>query len=257
MLLGRKNIGQPYEIYLLGEFPFETYDPQPLYCLTKSDCVVFSEHTYAMALSHDWTSFFTMLQRIRYRNGQIGVATRNHYTEADWDVSNRWLVRDVTEELAPGRTRVFRQKVDRAKFLMKRYDLATDIPVQDFQSTYIPYEAVAQVMGKLRSGDFVNVMYGKGEDAYAGHTGLIAVADDGTVDFLHSSPPQVREQPLEDYIRNNAAKNEERLKKGNSPFAGFKFLRLEDNPIRNLIALDGRDAPHISAPLGSEIASKP
>ena len=28
--------------------------------------------------------------------GVIGVATRNHYTEADWNPSNRWLVREVT-----------------------------------------------------------------------------------------------------------------------------------------------------------------
>src|SRR5262249_46149809 len=52
--LARKNIGQPYELFLLGEMPFEPYDPQPIYCLGKSDCLVFSEHTYAMALSHDW-----------------------------------------------------------------------------------------------------------------------------------------------------------------------------------------------------------
>ncbi len=49
--LARKNLGQPYDLYLLGEMPFETYDPQPIYCLTKSDCVVFAEHTYAMALT--------------------------------------------------------------------------------------------------------------------------------------------------------------------------------------------------------------
>ena len=39
--LARKNIGQPYELYLLGEFPYETYDRQPLFDLAKSDCVVF------------------------------------------------------------------------------------------------------------------------------------------------------------------------------------------------------------------------
>ncbi|HVT29971.1 MAG TPA: N-acetylmuramoyl-L-alanine amidase-like domain-containing protein, partial [Lacipirellulaceae bacterium] len=98
--LARKNIGQPYELFLLGEMPFETYDPQPIYCLSKSDCLVFTEHTYAMALSHDWPSFMRMLQRIRYRDGQLGVATRNHYTEADWNISNRWLVKDITKELA-------------------------------------------------------------------------------------------------------------------------------------------------------------
>src|SRR5438128_284233 len=31
--LARKNIGQPYEIYLLGEYPYELYDPDPMYCL--------------------------------------------------------------------------------------------------------------------------------------------------------------------------------------------------------------------------------
>src|SRR5262249_23158120 len=55
--LARKNIGQPYELYLLGEMPFETYDAQPIYCLGKSDCLVFTEHTYAMALTRDWPAF--------------------------------------------------------------------------------------------------------------------------------------------------------------------------------------------------------
>ena len=65
--LAQKCLDQPYQIYLLGEFPFEIYDPDPLYSLGKSDCVVFSEHIYAMALSYDWKSFFAMLQRIRYK----------------------------------------------------------------------------------------------------------------------------------------------------------------------------------------------
>jgi hypothetical protein len=83
--LARKNIGQPYELYLLGEFPYEVVDDQPLFELAKSDCVVFVEHTYAMALSRSWDEFFWMLQRIRYKGGVIGVQTRNHYTEQDCD----------------------------------------------------------------------------------------------------------------------------------------------------------------------------
>lgn len=59
--LGRKNIGQPYEIYLLGEFPFEFYDPDPIYCLDRSDCLVFCEHMYALALSRDWWTFLRTL----------------------------------------------------------------------------------------------------------------------------------------------------------------------------------------------------
>ncbi|MEA2078026.1 MAG: hypothetical protein U9O95_08425, partial [Candidatus Marinimicrobia bacterium] len=48
--LARKNLGQAYEIYLLGEYPVEIYDRQPLYILDKSDCVVFTEHILAMAM---------------------------------------------------------------------------------------------------------------------------------------------------------------------------------------------------------------
>src|SRR5689334_23186292 len=107
----RKNIGQPYELYLLGEMPFEPYDPQPIYCLGKSDCLVFSEHTYAMALSRDWPGFMRLLQRIRYRDGQLGVATRNHYTEADWNISNRWLVEDITTQLAGDKGVKFHEKI--------------------------------------------------------------------------------------------------------------------------------------------------
>src|SRR5688572_18255782 len=35
MHLARKNIGQPYEIFLLGEGPHEVFDPDPMYCLGK------------------------------------------------------------------------------------------------------------------------------------------------------------------------------------------------------------------------------
>lgn len=248
--IGRKNIGQPYEIYLLGEAPYELYDPQPLYCLQKSDCVVFCEHTYAMALSHDWPSFFATLQRIRYKDGRISVLSRNHYTVADWDRNNSWLVRDVTDEVAAGRTQPFDQTLDRNKFFKKRYKLNTEFPVQDVKTTYVPIDAMEEAVKHLHNGDFVNVIYGP-KNPYAGHTGLIAIAPDGTVDFLHSTPPKVREEPILAYLKRNAAKNAQREKKGNPVFVGFKFLRLEPDPLANLRAIDGPDAPHVT--LGSGV----
>jgi hypothetical protein len=72
----------------------------PAIALLRRHGVVFTEHIYAMALTRDWTGFIRLLQRIRYRDGHLGVASRNHYTELDWNHSNRWLVRDLTTELA-------------------------------------------------------------------------------------------------------------------------------------------------------------
>jgi hypothetical protein len=263
--LARKNIGQPYDIYLLGEMPFEMYDPQPIYCLTKSDCLVFSEHTYAMALAGDWPAFMKLLQRIRYRDGQIGVATRNHYTEADWNPSNRWLVRDVTAELAGDTAVAFEERIDRAKFLQNRYGLAVDIPVETHRDCYLPYAEIDRAKPHLEDGDFVNVVRGTvtrrnvkpdappneifGANAFVGHVGLVTHGDDGVVQMIHSTPPQVREEPLDQYIARATADAAEKDAAGKPRLVGFKFLRLEDRPLKNLRKLDGARAPVVRLPL--------
>jgi len=249
--LGRKNLEQPYELFLLGEFPFETYDPQPLYCIAKSDCVVFSEHAYAMALANDWASFFAILQRIRYHNGQIGVASRNHYTEADWNVNNEWLVEDISERLAGDSVASYTQKVDRSAFLKKRYKLEREIPVEKISVSYVPHETVASIDKELRDGDFVNVIVGTSpENAWATHVGLIAIGEDGTVNLLHSTPPRVIEQPLAEYIATGVGKKEQRKLEGKAYLLGFKFLRLQADPIANLREIDGPEAPRVGAPEG-------
>jgi hypothetical protein len=258
--LARKNLGQPYAIYLLGEMPFETYDPQPIYCLTKSDCVVFAEHTYAMSLTGSWPEFMKLLQRIRYRDGQIGVATRNHYTEADWVKSNQWLVTEITGEIAGDKAVPFEERIDRKKFLKGRYDLDVNIPVEVHRDSYLPYTEIDLAEGKLQDGDFVNVVRGvvkpgkspaeaaKGS-VFVGHVGFVAHGPDGTLRMIHSTPPQVREEPIAEYIARSTAKAAELDAEGKPRLVGFKFLRLADDPLANLRKLDGPAAPKVSLPL--------
>lgn len=251
--LARKNINQPYELYLLGEAPYEIHDPQPTYCIGKSDCVVFAEHTYAYALSDDWSSFYAMLQRIRYRNGEIGVLTRNHYTEADWDRNNTWLAKDISAELAGEATKTYTQKVDRAKFFKGRYKIDTDIPVETIEEPYIPLDKVLDVAGGLRDGDYVNFVRGQGSGLWVGHVGLVAHGADGSVHIIHSTPPNVIEQPLAEIVAKANEKAAELEAAGKARLMGFKFLRLQDDPIANLRAIDGPDAPRVAFPAGSKI----
>jgi len=248
--LARKNVGQPYQLYLLGEFPFETYDDDPLFALHKSDCVVFSEHMYAMGLSKSWEEFFVFLQRIRYKNGEIGVLTRNHYTEAEWDVNNSWLVEDVSKELAGDAAAPMIARTSHKSFFKNRYGIKVDMPELAIDTWFVPTEKVPDVASHLQNGDFVNLIYGNGKECYASHVGLITRSADGTVNFLHSSPPRVREQPLLEYNRALAAENPDRIKEKRAPFRGFKFLRLRDDPIAQLRTIDGPDAPVVKAPLG-------
>jgi hypothetical protein len=236
--LALKNVGQPYDIYLLGEYPFEIFDEQPLFCLGMSDCVVFSEHTYAMALAHDWKSFFAMLQRIRYKNGVVGYTTRNHYTEADWTVNNSWLIENVTEEIA-GETLVeVETRIDRAAFFAKS-GIETDVPVQDLSWSYLPREELERALPELKTGDFVNIVRGATPtDTYVGHVGLISV-EDGVVYFVHSTTPEVKKQTLVSY------RDQQRDRK-NPQFYGFRFFRLQEDALENLREIDGPRAPKIT-----------
>ena len=253
--LARRNVGQPYDLYLLGEAPFEKIDAQPVYDLRQSDCVVFVEHTLAMALSDRFGEFMRMLQRIRYRNGEIGVLTRNHFTEADWNVNNGWLLKDITEEVAGDAAAQYASKVDRAAFFKKRYKLPTTMPAQTIKVSYVPFEALALAKPKLRTGDVIEFV--KGNSANSGwvhHLGLIAVQPDGAVHVIHSTPPRVREEPIEAYVA-RATKDLAKLDaEKKARHRGFKFLRPVEDPIASLRAIDGDAAPRVRLPRSTPLS---
>jgi hypothetical protein len=216
--LGRKNIGQPYRLGLLGEYPFEIYDPQPLFCLSASDCVTFVEHSYAMAMSHDWGSFIRILQRIRYKDGRVSILTRNHFMEADWNVNNDWLFDDMTSELPQGDPQPMRVLVDRAG-LFRKHGVAAEIPVEVVEDTYIPRDRLDLVLSQLEDGDIIELVRGDEHWQYVSHVGLIAHDAAGKVTLLHSGAPAVREESLEQYFQRHAN------------VIGFKILRMaEEEP---------------------------
>jgi hypothetical protein len=113
---------------------------------------------YAMALSRSREEFFWMLQRIRYRDGVIGVATRNRCTEMDWSVANGWLVTDVSAQLAGPDGPSYAMRVDRARFLKTRHDTERAIPVETSRQSYVPKQQVEAIASQLQEGDFVNVI---------------------------------------------------------------------------------------------------
>ena len=213
--LARKNIGQPYEIYCLGEFPFELYDADPLYRLDRSDCVTFTEHMYSMALSKDWPSFFKTLIKIRYKSGLISVATRNHYTAADWNPNNSWLFKDVTTQLGVG-TKTYKMRVDRARMLKKTFGIDRKIPVEIYPLVFIERKNLPGAYPHLKDGDIIEVVKGKGTGRWVGHVGLFVRGPGGEPHFLHSSAPKVREESLPGYVERMKAK-----------VFGLKFLRLK------------------------------
>src|SRR5439155_774066 len=216
--LARKNIGQPYEIYLLGEFPYELYDPDPMYCLEKSDCVTFVEHTYAMALSHDWPSFFRTLQRLRYKDGKVAMLTRNHESVADWDPNNAWLFEEITAKLDGGKAAVPMHMTWKPSKFFARWNIGQDMPDIVVESTYIPRDHVPSVLAELKDGDVVHIVRGNAKEQYVGHFGIVAHGPKGEVNMVHSAEPAVREQGIQDFL----ARDEKAL--------GLKILRPREQP---------------------------
>ncbi|GAB4318853.1 MAG: hypothetical protein Kow0059_12640 [Candidatus Sumerlaeia bacterium] len=254
-LIALKGLGQKYNIFLLGEAPVEIWDPQPLYTFEQSDCVVFVEHVYALALAYDWRSFFALLQRIRYKNGEISNLTRNHFSLVDWDTNNAWLVRDISRELAGERARGVQETSGRRRFFAKNkgippalYETMEESTVQTW---YVPADVVPDILDQLQDGDLIHVIRANDKGVgWCQHFGLVIRGEDGSVNMLHSTPPRVKIQTIQSYLDGQARANERRREKGETPFVGLKFLRLTDDPIAALKALDGPDAPLVTAPRG-------
>ena len=246
--LARKALGQPYKIYLLGEFPFEILDPDPLFSLTTSDCVTFVEHMYAMALSKNWRAFFVTLQRIRYMGGEIGLTTRNHFTIPDWEPSNAWLVRPIDLPTSPGGKRALLVRTGRRPFF-KKWGLGKDFPEKSVRTTYYTPKGVREILPFLKEGDMVQVIrtFG-GKEGWCGHVGLVGIGPGGTVTFINSTRPRVKEEPILDYMNRNLRLNPARKAKKRHFFLGFRFLRLRQNPLENLREIDGPDAPVLRIP---------
>lgn len=230
--IARKNVGQPYRLNLLGEFPYQAHDELPTFSLDHSDCTVFVEHTYAMALSQSWDEFYWMLQRIRYRDGIIGVATRNHYTELDWNVANRWLLTDASAQFAGPDGQSYMITVDRATFLKTHYHVDANIPVESSRQAFVPKSLAVALAGRLDEGDYVNVVSQLADGTtMVTHVGLVVLGENGERHFLHSSDPAVREETFASFIARTEARegrNRQAFKKGTT-LIGFKFLRLNDN----------------------------
>lgn len=248
--IGRKNIGQPYVLNLLGEYPFELHDSLPMFSLEQSDCVVFAEHTYAMAMSHSWEEFFWMLQRIRYKDGVIGVATRNHYTEVDWNVNNAWLVTDISAELAGNQALHYDLRIDRARFLRTRHQTLREIALQNSRETYVGMDQLAPVLPQLRDGDLVNVVSTRDGAFWVSHVGLIVIAADGRRNFLNAAEPAVREESFDAFFQRTAEREQRNAKDGKivQKLAGFKFLRLNESIVVPPMAPQPRPLPALASP---------
>jgi hypothetical protein len=208
-------LGTTYDDGPLGEGAVGGPDPDPRVRFDRVDCVTYLEQSLALAVVSPPLAksvpmqdpFLAVLDRIRYRDGQVSYANRNHFMSIDWIPANAWLVSDVTDSLAPDATVEVTRTIDRAAFLTA-HGVAPRPGVDDartFATRIIPRDRVASVAPSIRNGELI-FWAGKKDGILIVHTGLAVRNADGVLLFRHASSRagKVTEEPLADYAAHAA-----------------------------------------------------
>ena len=132
-------LGAPYALDPLGE-GFGR-DPDPLIRFDRFDCLSFIETILALELGED-------IARIRYRDGRVGFAQRNHFLSADWIPNNARLVRDITRDLGVPFA-YLRAAIDRKNWFFKVHKLVVRARPAEVEAYYIVKLDLAQYREKL------------------------------------------------------------------------------------------------------------
>jgi len=94
-------LNKPYLLEPLGEGPTGEFNQKPLYRLDGFDCQTFVETVIALALSNNVDEFKQNINKIRYQDGNINFANRNHFPSADWLPNNiqNGVLEDITRNI--------------------------------------------------------------------------------------------------------------------------------------------------------------
>jgi hypothetical protein len=218
-----KFLGMPYNLTCTGDGPYALYETEPLVNFRETNCMVYCEHVLAMSISDSWDNFFNNLQQIRYKDGVIGMRTRNHYTMADWLPENSWLLDDVTRTIGGEHTRQFTRTISHEKFFSGKgiTDLRYVKPDRDVTIDYIPMKALPDIQGNIRSGDIFALIFADMPDIFSAHM-LIAIRKEGKLYF--------RESAMSTMTTFDSTFNEWHEKyKDSTRYAGLSFMRVRDD----------------------------
>jgi len=217
-------LGTPYELFCQGDGPYARYDTAPLMNFKQINCMTYCEQVLALALSSHYEEMFNVLQHIRYRNGIIGMATRNHYTMADWLQENSWCLEDITEKVGPEYYKRLTRIISHKKFFAQKgiTDIKDVLPDRRVTISYIPLADLTKIIYRLHSGDIVALIQDK-PGIFSDHMLLIYKDEKGRTFFRHATMATgtTLDVPYEEYVSG--------LKKSKKKYLGMSFMRVRED----------------------------
>jgi len=165
----------PYDLTCAGDGKYAIYESWPLVNFNETNCMVFCEHVLALSISDSWDNFFNNLQQIRYKDGMIGMRTRNHYTIGDWLPQNNWLLDDVSKKVGGDLTKKLTRTISHTEFFKGKgiTDLRYVLPDREITIDYIPKESLNEIKKNLKSGDIGCLLFAKLDNIFSAHMWMV------------------------------------------------------------------------------------
>ena len=164
-------MGMPYGLTCVGDGPYALYDTNPQLTLDTTNCMVYCEDVLALSISDSYENFFNNLQQIRYKDGIVGMKTRNHYTMADWLPENSWLLHDVAKTVAGTDARTITRTISHKKFFEGKgiEDLRYVKKDRTITVNYIPFKKLMEAKNNFQSGDILALLFKNLDNIFSAH----------------------------------------------------------------------------------------
>ena len=166
--------------------------------------MTYVENALALAIAPNEDSLFSVLQRIRYKDGKIGYTSRKHYMLMDWVGEGKFakvlpMSGDTSVVRTMPKNEFFKSKG--LKYLVNGQPAAD--PIMDLR--YLPYQKAIEWSKKPYKGPMMVVGIGfvaKSDKLDVTHTGFVVLRPGDKPRLRHASSvrKKVVEQPLLEYL---------------------------------------------------------
>jgi len=216
-------LDMPYDLTCTGDGPYALYETRPLVNFDETNCMVFCEHVLALSISDSWDNFFNNLQQLRYKDGIIGMRSRNHYTMADWLPENSWLLDDISRKVGGQYTKTTTRTISYKTFFQKKgiSDMRYVGPDREMTIDYVPKEDLLKVKKNVRPGDILALIFADKTDIFSAHMLMIAEKN-GKLYIRESSSSKMTtfDTPYDEWVES---------KKDADRYIGLCFMRVRDD----------------------------
>jgi hypothetical protein len=201
-------LGAPYRYGPLGEGPKARYDRDPIYRRDRFDCVTYLETVMAYALAESEAQSIPLLQQIRYKDGKIDFAHRNHFTFPQWLVENhkRGIIFPTTESIGGPYLQSYHQAIPPSLWKGTRWKQRIPFSMLPTSYTvrYIPLKDIHKVLHKLPWFGWMGEVFDLPHNASTiAHVGFFVRESPNLLYFRHANagPRGVRQDLLLPYAK--------------------------------------------------------